>query len=140
MLASSGNGTKKIFTEPKAVIEIKMVAAPAKGRKGVIKTFNSLMRQLKDKRSSCPNAECFGLMAVQVCPGMSDMNTRVFDEVILYRKDLLKSLSDLERTVRKLAGRIDFSSINRGTLECGEERYLQAAVNLQWWLFALHRR
>ena len=33
-------GTRQ-FEDPKAIIEIKMVAAPAKGKKGISKTFNS---------------------------------------------------------------------------------------------------
>lgn len=126
------------FKDPKAIIEIKMVAAPGKNATAVIKPILSLARQLKSRKTKWPNAECFGLLVVRNFRETSLNSTSEFDGVIKHRKKGLKSSPDLYRTV--VMNRIKAlcpSWVKQGSLMCGKEKVLRATVNLRWWLFSL---
>jgi len=74
---------------PKAIIEIKMVAAPGKNATAINKPITSLGRQLKSNKKKWPNAECFGLLAVRSFRETSLDSTLKFDGVIKHRKKAL---------------------------------------------------
>lgn len=74
------------FKDPKAIIEIKMVAAPGKNATAVIKPIISLGRQLRSRKDKWPNAECFGMLAVKNFRETSLNGTSEFDGVIKHRK------------------------------------------------------
>jgi len=133
-----GEGTKQ-FKDPKAIIEIKMVAAPGKDNKNVYMHFERLERQLRNRKVKWKAAECFGLLAVRIFSETYLNSTSAFDEVIGYREDSLKPLPDLDSAVMNRAKdlRLSLAKQGTGTLMCGEEKVLQARVSLKWWLFSL---
>jgi len=135
ILASRGRGKKKLFKEPIAILEVKMVATPANGN-AVSRTIVSLERQLNERKKNWPNAKCFGLLAVRICGETFDDSTLAFNEVILSREKGLKPAPDLDRTLKNLAKQPNLSWAKPRTLVCGKDKFLQATVNLKWWLFS----
>ena len=139
IFASSEKGKNKHFKKPPiAILEAKMVAAPGKKGKSVIRHINSLADQLV-KRKRWSNAERFGLLAVRIFKETYPNSTSAFDEVIGYRKNSLKLPPDLDPIVMDRAKDLRLSLVKQGTgtLICGEEKVLQARVSLKWWLFSL---
>ena len=129
IFASRGRGKNKHFKKPPiAILEAKMVAAPGRKGKPVIRHIDSLADQL-GKRKRWSNVERFGLLAVRIFTETSLNNTSAFDEVIAYRKNSLKPPPDLGRIVRIVMDRakdlrLSLGKQGTGTLMCGEEKVL----------------
>lgn len=142
ILALSGRGSERAFKKPRAIIEIKMVAAPSqvfshdKVKGGVQGAVQSLRRQLKSVGQD--GLKRFGLLVVRTCPKISDEVTKAFDEIILSRKRMLKgpSASEIKSMVDRLA-RKDFSIDESNVLSLGKDEYIPASVDLHWWLLHL---
>jgi hypothetical protein len=131
----------KQFEDPKAIIEIKMVAAPGKDNKNIHKHLTDLQFQLKERKKRkdrWTNTECFGLFVVRDFRETSPNSTSAFNgKFIKSKRESLSSNPNFHRSVEVLAKELKLSWAKPRTLKCGEDKWLQATVNLKWWLLSL---
>jgi hypothetical protein len=131
-------GKTEQFKAPKAIIEIKMVAAPGKDDKNIDKHLKALTSQLKKREKIWRNAECFGLLVVRDFRETSRNSTSAFNERFIKSKGVsLRSNPNFHLSVKSLMKKSNLRQVKRKRLVCGEDKILKARVSLKLWLFSL---
>jgi hypothetical protein len=131
-------GKTKQFKAPKAIIEIKMVAAPGKENRNIHKHLKKLQCQLRDRKDKWPNAECFGLFVVRVFREASLNSTSAFNKkFIKSKRESLSANPSFHRSVDARAKELNLRQVNQKCLACGEDKIFKARVNLELWLYSL---
>ena len=132
MLAPVLVGKTKQFKDPKAIIEIKMVAAPDKDDENIRKHLKDLRCQLRERKKKWPSAECFGLFLVRDLHETFPNSTSAFNgRIIKYKSQSLSSTLSVRQSVRVLARELNLRRVSQKCRVRGEDKIFRACVNLE---------